>query len=172
MQERIATTNIEISRSALGPSVDAFGSASIQDGSWDNQFRDETAVLGARVNVPLYTGGRTNSSIRQAITRREQVRLSTENLRNQLTADYASAWANHLAALSARTAAHQEIAAAEFALNGAETELRAGLRTTLEVLDQEQALLNAQLRLLEAEKNVYLTQSQILALMGRLGAAL
>lgn len=172
VQERIATTNIEISRSALGPSVDAFGSASIQDGSWDNQFRDETAVLGARVNVPLYTGGRTNSSIRQAITRREQVRLSTENLRNQLTADYASAWANHLAALSARTAAHQEIAAAEFALNGAETELRAGLRTTLEVLDQEQALLNAQLRLLEAEKNVYLTQSQILALMGRLGAAL
>ena len=73
---------------------------------------------------------------------------------------------------STNTSGGIDVAAAEFALNGAEIELRAGLRTTLEVLDQEQAYLNAQLRLLETEKNVYLTQSQILALMGRLGPAL
>jgi len=45
-----------------------------------------------------------------------------------------------------------------------------GLRTTLDLLDQEQELLEAQLRLIDAEKNVYLSASQILALLGALGA--
>ncbi|MAI92081.1 TolC family protein [Ponticaulis sp.] len=168
--EFMAGEAIRIAESRQRPRVELFGSASIQDGRWDNEFRDESAILGARASMPLYTGGRLQSAVRQAGMDRAQLRLRRDDARNQLIAMFAEAWAQHRAATSSAIAAREEVRANEVALEGAEIEVSVGLRTTLDLLDQEQELLEAQLRLIDAEKNVYLSASQILALLGALGA--
>ncbi len=85
-----------------------------------------------------------------------------------MTAQTTSAWHNVIAAREAIAASSSRVAAAEIALEGAQQELAVGTRITLDVLDQERELLEAQLGLVEAEREAYLAIHQLLAAMRRL----
>lgn len=169
--EEVSLRGEQVARSQRQWKVEAFGSAGVQDGSWDNNYRDTSATVGVRASVPLYSGGALLSAERQAIKRTEQSRLQTQLTENQLLRDLSSAWAETEASRLALGAAQKEVEAAEIALEGAQIELDVGLRTTLDLLDQEQDLLDAQLRLISSRKNLYISESRILALMGRLGVS-
>jgi DNA polymerase I-like protein with 3'-5' exonuclease and polymerase domains len=58
------------------------------------------------------------------------------------------------------------VAAAEVALEGAQQELAVGERITLDVLDAERELLEAQLGQVDAERAAYLASHDLLAAMG------
>lgn len=169
--EKVAEIGETSARSQRKLKIEAYGNASVQDGTWENDFRDSSATIGVRASKPLYTGGALMSAERQAIKRTEQARLQTRLAENQLLRDLSSAWYREQAALTALEAAQKEVEAAEIALEGAEIEVNVGLRTTLDLLDQEQDLLDAELRLVSARRNLYITRSQILALMGHLGVS-
>ena len=166
--EKLADAGIQAAMSKKKPRVELFGTASTRDGSWDNQFRDDSAVIGARGTIPLYTGGLLDAGIREAKLSRSQIRMNRQSVRNQLVSALSQAWASHLSAQTGLDAAREEVNASKIALDGAEVELDVGLRTTLELLDQEQDLLEAQLRLIQAEKNVYVSASNILSLLGQI----
>lgn len=166
--EQLAGAAIQVAESQRGVRVEAFGSAALQNGTWDNDFNDSNAVLGARARIPLYTGGRLESAVRQANLNRQQIRYQREDTRLSLTAALSEVWAAHIAAQSGVVAATQEIEANRTALEGAEIEVSVGLRTTLDLLDQEQQLLESELRLADAERSVYVTASRILSLLGSL----
>lgn len=166
--DQLAGASVQVAQSQRGVRVEAFGSAALQTGTWDNDFNDSNAVLGARARIPLYTGGRLESAVRQANLNRQQIRYQREDTRLSLTAALSEVWAAHIAAQSGVVAATQEIEANRTALEGAEIEVSVGLRTTLDLLDQEQQLLESELRLADAERSVYVTASRILALLGSL----
>ena len=166
--DQLAGASVQVAQSQRGVRVEAFGSAALQTGTWDNDFNDSNAVLGARARIPLYTGGRLESAVRQANLNRQQIRYQREDTRLSLTAALSEVWAAHIAAQSGVVAATQEIEANRTALEGAEIEVSVGLRTTLDLLDQEQQLLESELRLVDAERSVYVTASRILALLGSL----
>ena len=85
-----------------------------------------------------------------------------------LTANVARTWHSVIATERTIAASERQVAAAEIAFEGAEQELAVGLRTTLDVLDQEQELLEARLQLIQAERNAYLAKHELLAIMGAL----
>ncbi len=166
--ERVAELGVLGARSQRGITLEAFGTAGVQEGNWQNDFTDTSATVGLRAAKPLYSGGALLSEERQALVRREQARVQTRLAENQLVRDLSSAWAREQASQTALEAARREVEAARIALEGAEVEVGVGLRTTLDLLDQEQDLLEAQLRLIGARKNVYISQYQIRAFMGSL----
>ena len=169
--ERVQEQAKRAARSQRKTKLEAFGTATVQDGRWDNDFRDTGATIGLRVSRSLYSNGRLLSDERQAGLELQKARMRTRAAENALIAQLSSVWAQEIAANRAVAAAEKEVEAARTALEGAEIEVGVGLRTVLDFLDQEQDLLDAELRLIEARKNVYMARSQILAFLGELGAS-
>ena len=80
----------------------------------------------------------------------------------------AQAWFGNIAAEQAIVASERQVEAAEIAYEGAQEELSVGTRTTLDVLDQEQQLLEARLGLINARRDAYVATYQLLRAMGDL----
>ena len=166
--DRSAAEAIDVARGPLRPSLALVGIASVQE-TLDDNFEDTSVSALVTGSVPLYERGVARSQLRQAKLLREQARLDLDNARRQVRADLATAWFGRLAAQSAITASQRQVVAAEIAYEGAQEELSVGNRTTLDVLDQEQELLDARLTLLEAERDFYVATFQLLAATGGLG---
>ena len=133
-----------------------------------DNYRDTQVRLLAQGSVPLFQGGILKSRVKAARLEREQARLQTINAERQITASVAQAWYSTIAAEQAIEASSLQVEAAEIAYEGAQEELSVGTRTTLDVLDQEQQLLEARLGLINAERDAYVAAHQLLRAMGQL----
>ena len=165
--ERAASEAVKTAYGALKPTVSIVGAASVQE-TYDNNFRDTSVSATARATIPLFQGGLIRSQVRSAKLRREQARLQTDNAERQIRAQVAQAWYGNIAANRAIDASARQVEAAEIAYEGAQAELAVGVRTTLDVLDQEQQLLEARLNLIQSERNAYVAAHQLLRAMGAL----
>ncbi|MGH7019912.1 MAG: TolC family outer membrane protein [Brevundimonas sp.] len=131
---------------------------------------DRTAFnAGATVSVPLFTGGLTRSRVAQALERANAAQIGVEGQRRGVLQSVSSAYAQTVAAKSTLQAGEQAVRAASVAAEGVRQEAQVGLRTTLDVLNQELELRSAQVTLASAHRNQYVAQAQLLAAMGRLG---
>ncbi len=182
--ERAAEQAVRSARGETRPSVSIVGAANAQEtfdqealgisptGEFVNlapdNYRDTSVSVFAQASVPLFQGGVLRSRIRAARLEREQARLQTLNAERQITASIAQAWYGNIAAEQAITASERQVEAAEIAYEGAQEELSVGTRTTLDVLDQEQQLLEARLGLINAERDSYVATYQLLRAMGSL----
>lgn len=155
-------------RGVLKPEIALRATGGFQDGHWENQFRDSNAIVGVQGSLPIYRGGQLKSDIRRAALEVERSKLTVDSARNQVVANVSQSWANLKASKESVRASQLEIRASEVALEGAEIELEVGLRTTLDLLDQEQELLEAQLRLVQTRRNEYLAAHQLLFSMGKM----
>ena len=167
--ERAANEAVTVAAGALKPTVSLVGTASVQE-TYDNNFQDTSISALARATVPLYQGGLTRSQVRSAKLQRQQARYQIDNAVRQVRAQVARAWYSTIASNRAIEASARQVEAAEIAYEGAQAELSVGVRTTLDVLDQEQQLLEARLNLIQAERNAYVAAHQLLRAMGDLRA--
>ena len=126
-------------------------------------------TAGATVSVPLFTGGLNRSRVAQALERANAAQISVEGERRGVLQSVSSAYAQTIAAKSTLQAGEQAVRAASVAAEGVRQEAQVGLRTTLDVLNQELELRSAQVTLASANRNQYVAQAQLLAAMGRLG---
>ena len=78
------------------------------------------------------------------------------------------AWGQHEAAKAQIQAAQEQVTASEVALNGVREEARVGQRTTLDVLNAQQALVNARVALVTAQRDRVVASYALLAACGRL----
>lgn len=181
--ERAAEQGIETARARLRPEVNLVASASVQGtlnqpdtpdspffpgGGPTPNFIDRNVSAFAQARIPLYQGGIARSQLRSAKLTRTQARLNVEALRRQTVAQVAQAWYAHRSALIGITASKRQVEAAQIAFDGAVEELAVGVRTTLDVLDQEQDLLDARLGVIIAERDAYVAANQLLRAMGDL----
>lgn len=168
--EEAADAAIRVAQGAMGPSVSLSTSVSANRNSGGFQVGgdSETASIGVQASMPLFTGGLNRSRVRQAgysaDAARQQVfvarRLTLENVSN--------AYNNLLAAQSVIVSSREAVRANEIALDGVQQEAQVGLRTTLDVLNAEQELLNARLTLVSAERDAYVAGLALLQAMGLL----
>lgn len=112
-----------------------------QTGLLESNSADATATLG--YSVPLFTGGRQPSAERQAVARHEAQRAALHQTVAQVNQQVASAWARVAVARARLEASTLEIEAAQAAYDAVSAEAQLGTRTTLDVLNSEQELLNA-----------------------------
>uniref|UniRef100_UPI003ADF3AAC TolC family protein n=1 Tax=Paracoccus sp. T5 TaxID=3402161 RepID=UPI003ADF3AAC len=127
-----------------------------------------TASVGLELSQTLYSGGRLPAAHRRAMAQRDQARSALLNVSRQVSQSVGETWANIAVARAQITAIDQQISAAQQAYNGVREEALLGARTTLDVLDSEQALLEARADRITAESNLQLAHYQLLSAMGRL----
>ena len=130
---------------------------------------DDTRVT-ATATVPLYQGGAEWSGIRQAKEFNNRARLQTEDARRAADEGVSNAWESYRAAKASSEANAKQVKASEIAFEGVQQELEVGSRTTLDVLNQQQELLNAQVALVRSERDEVVSGYALLAAVGGLTA--
>ncbi|WP_209427081.1 TolC family protein [Pararhodobacter sp. SW119] len=123
---------------------------------------------GVRWNVPLYQGGRLASGERQAIARTEGQRASLHQTVAETQQAVASNWSRLAVARARLSASDQQIEAARAAFDAVRAEAELGARTTLDVLNAEQELLDAQFARIEAAAALQLASYSLLESTGQL----
>jgi len=166
----VATTTISVTESSLLPTLSVQGSVSRQiqsDPTLSTNATDQASVIG-QLNVPIYDGGTAPSQIRQAKELSSQSRLVLEQIRNQTRTAVASAWVSNEGTKVALTAAESEVRAAGIALQGVRREAAGGQRTTIDVLNAQQDLTNARMRLIQSQRDRVIASYTLLSAVGRL----
>jgi outer membrane protein len=118
----------------------------------------------------IYQGGAISSQLRQAQARRDQARSQLYTAGLQVDQQVGNAYANLAVAIASIDASRQQVSAAELALRGTREELQLGARTTLDVLDQEQEVLDARTNLVSAEVDRIVAAYQVLDSIGLMTA--
>ncbi len=131
-------------------------------------FRSFGASAIAQASVPLYQGGAEYSLIRQSKESLAQQRLNLETTRDQTRANLLQAWGQLVATKAQVQSAQSQVQASEIALNGVREEAKAGQRTTLDVLNAQQALVNARIALVTAQHDRVVASYNVLSAIGRL----
>jgi outer membrane protein TolC len=126
--------------------------------------------LTATATVPLYQGGAEWSAVRQAKELNNRARLNVEDARRATDESVQNAWEAYRAAKASSEANRQQVKASEIAFEGVQQELEVGSRTTLDVLNQQQELLNARVALVRTERDEVVASYSLLSAVGKLTA--
>jgi outer membrane protein len=159
---------VKVNEGALLPTVTM--QASVQQAYQTNITSPRTfsASAIAQLSVPIYQGGAEYSLIRQSKESLAQQRLVLEQTRDQTRANTVTAWGQLVAGKAQVSSAQSQVTASEIALNGVREEAKAGQRTTLDVLNAQQALVNARVALVTAQHDRVVASYAVLAAVGRL----
>ena len=159
---------VKINEGALLPTVTF--QASVQQSYEQTMtiFRSFGASAIAQLSVPVYQGGAEYSLIRQSKETLAQQRLALEQTRDQTRANTVTAWGQLVAGKAQVASAQAQVTASEIALNGVREEAKAGQRTTLDVLNAQQALVNARVALVTAQHDRVVASYAVLNSIGRL----
>jgi outer membrane protein len=159
---------VKISEGALYPSLSLQGSVSQAYEQQMTVYRAFSAAANVQLSVPIYQGGSEYALIRQSKESLAQQRQVLEQTRNQTRADVVTAWGQLVAGKAQVASAQSQVTASEIALNGVREEAKAGQRTTLDVLNAQQALVNARNALVTAQHDRVVASYNVLSAIGRL----
>jgi outer membrane protein len=127
-----------------------------------------SASIGLNLTVPIYQGGRASAQVRQSKESLGEARIEVDVRRDEVRQAVASAWTQYAAAREAMAANRQLVSAAELALAGVIEERDVGQRTTLDVLNAQADVINAQINLASTERDVVVASYAILSAVGAL----
>ncbi len=164
----IAELAVKLSEGALYPNLTLTASASK---GWNPAFetiRETQASVVGQLTLPIYQGGGEYSAIRQSKETLGQQRLNLDVNRDQARATVVQVWGQLDAAKAQIEATTAQVNAAEIALNGVREEARVGQRTTLDVLNAQQELVNARVALVTAQHDRVVASFSLLAAVGGL----
>jgi outer membrane protein len=131
-------------------------------------LRQFNAFVQGQLSVPIYQGGGEYSTIRQAKETLGQRRIDLDTQRDATQALVVDSWGKLEAAKGQIQSTQAQVAAAEIALNGVREEARVGQRTTLDVLNAQQELVNARAALVTAQRDRVVASYTLLSAVGRL----
>jgi outer membrane protein len=165
-----AAIQVKVLEGALLPSVTLQGN--VQKSYESTLILPETfsASVVGQLTVPIYQGGTEYAAIRQAKETQGQKRIDLDVARDQVRSTAGQAWAQHAAAIQSIKSTQAQMRAAEAALNGVREEARLGQRTTLDVLNAQQELVNARIAAVSAQRDRLVQSYTALAAVGKLGA--
>jgi len=159
---------VKINEGALLPTVSLQTSVQQAYEQTLTTFRSFAASTVAQVSAPIYQGGAEYSLIRQSEENLAQQRLNLETVRDQTRANTITAWGQLEAGKAQVISAESQVAASEVALTGVRREAMVGQRTTLDVLNAQQALVNARVALVTAQHDRVVASYTVLSAVGRL----
>ncbi len=124
--------------------------------------------LSIELTQPLYAGGRLASAERIALATLHATQAELNYATREVLQGIGNAYAQIRIASASIQASQQQIRASQLAFRGVQEEASLGARTTLDVLDAEQDLLEARIGLIEAQTSLYTASYGLLAAMGLL----
>lgn len=161
---------------ALLPQLDAsvgvqhqYNGADAGGGTWSHS-NGTTASVGATLSIPLYQGGRVAARVRQTKEDLGRTRINLDVNRDNVRTQVTSAWTMYNAAREGVQANRTVVEARRLALNGVVEERNVGQRTTLDVLNAQAAVIQAQIDLASDEHDVVVASYAIVGSIGHLNA--
>jgi outer membrane protein len=165
-----AKDNFDVQYSALMPNLN------VQATAFDfvNQQNPHTTATGgeiiANLSIPIYQGGAEYAAIRQARQQALQARDTLSDARRTAVQQATQAWETYQAAKATIESNRAAIRSNQIALEGVQREAVVGSRTTLDVLDAEQTLLNSRVALVQTLANFVVASYGVAEAVGRLTA--
>ena len=136
--------------------------------TYDEREKD---TIKATVTWPFFSGGKNIASLKKNKSSESRKNLLLDNMTKKNQTDVASAWSNYQSNKSLLNSVRAQVNAAEIANEGIVAEYNSGSdRTTLEVIQSNSLLLNAQIALADSEKNYILSQFNLLKSIGLLNS--
>jgi outer membrane protein len=166
----VAVEQVKVTEAALYPVVSLNGTFQKSFGSASQLSALESlgGSVVAQVTVPIYQGGSEYASIRQAKETLGQRRLDLDTARLLVQQNVTQGWGQLGAAKAQVDATAAQVKSSEIALDGVREEARVGQRTTLDVLNGQQALVQARTSLVTAQHDRIVASYTVLASVGSL----
>lgn len=167
-----AALAVKVAEAALLPTLSVAAQVSQQYDSFlgEPYTRQFTAAATGQLNIPIYQGGTEYATVRQAKEQLGQSRLNADVQRDSVRASVVSSYGLLDTAKAQIISNQAAVKAAEIALAGVREEAKVGQRTTLDVLNSQQALLNARVNLVIAQRDRVVASYAALGSIGRLSA--
>ena len=165
-----AKKDLEISESDLKPTASLSLERSYTDdlsSTIDERHKD---ILKATVSWPFYSGGKKLSKINKNNSLSNRKRLLLDDAVKTNETNVASAWSSLESSESFLNSVKVQVRAAEIANEGIAAEYERGSRTTLDVIQSNSLLLDAQISLASSEKNYLMAQYNLLKSVGLLNS--
>lgn len=166
-----AGAEVALNKGSLLPEIDLVGTTQKQ---WDQSTyipgRQDSSQILVQVTMPLYKTGADYSRTRAAEQKVTEQRMKLEEARHQAYEDATNGWHGLETARSTLAADEAERDAADLSLQNVGEEAKAGTRTTLDVLNAEQELIDAKSAVIQAEHDIALAMLQIRSATGLLTA--
>ena len=156
----------------LGPNLRLGGSAGFREDIGGSRFADgEDASVALTLTQPVFAGGALASARRSALASVDAERGNLITVQRAIVQDVAAAYVALETARASLVSANERVRAAGVAFDGIREEATLGARTTLDVLQSEQELLDAQTSRVQARANQALAAFGLLQAQGLLTAA-
>jgi outer membrane protein len=140
---------IDVAFSALLPTLSVQAAAIESSNASVSHTTSTGGQITANLSLPLFQGGSEYAAVRQARQNEQQSRKTLDDQRRQAMEQSTSAWETLVAARASIESTRLAIRANSIALEGVEREAIVGSRTTLDVLNAEQALLTSRVTLVQ-----------------------
>ena len=161
---------VDVAFSQILPQVNFQGQVfqSNNNSTRSSQINGYQALM--QLSVPIYQGGQEYSAVRQARQSEQQSNRLVDDAKRTAVQNTVQAWETLAAAKAAADSTREQIRANQIALEGVEREAIVGSRTTLDVLNAQQALLNSRVTLVQNLAQVVNASYQVASALGRLTA--
>jgi len=160
-----------IAKSDLSPTAKLSFERSYSNDLSSTYDEREKDILKATVSWPFYSGGKNRAKYKKNRNLQNRKRLLLDNTTKSNETIVASAWSNFETSKSLLKSVELQVRAAEIANEGITAEYESGVgRTTLEVIQSNSFLLNAQISLANSERNYLLSQFNLLKSIGLLNS--
>ena len=160
-----------IAKSDLAPTANLSLERSYSDDFSATYDEREKDTLKATITWPFYSGGKNLASLNKSSSLETRSRLLLDSVTKQNLTNVASAWSSYQSNQSLLKSVQAQVRAAEIANEGITAEYNSGAgRTTLEVIQSNSLLLNAQISLANSERNFILSQFNLLKSVGLLNS--
>ncbi len=165
--------DVRVSKGDLLPSVNAYalaGRVKTENYTTDKNPTADSVEFGVNFSMPLYNAGASRAKIRQSKYYHWQAQEELLNAEDELLSNITSFW-EYLSANKAKIeSVKAQVKAYQVALDGVREEEALGNRTVLDVLNQYQYLLNAEVEEVTTRHNYYVSGLSLLQAMGKLTA--
>ncbi|HMF06769.1 MAG TPA: TolC family outer membrane protein, partial [Methylocella sp.] len=167
-----AALQVKLAEGQLYPSLNVVGSVQqVYNAQGFPGIRNFDGSINAQLSVPIYQGGADYAGVRQAKESLGQARLQADLQRDLVRETVVSSWSQLESARAVIQSSKAAVTAAEIALDGVRQEAEVGQRTTFDILQQQQILLNARVGLVIAQRDRVVASYAVMAAVGRLSAA-
>lgn len=165
-----AKDSVDAAFGALLPQVSLQGQTFQQNNAGGRSTQANGYQITAQLSVPLFQGGSEYAAVRQAKQAQQQTNRLIDDARRVAMQNAIQSWDTLSAAKAAADSTRAQIRANQIALEGVEREAIVGSRTTLDVLNAQQTLLNSQVTLVQNLAQVVSASYAVAVAIGRLTA--
>ena len=131
-------------------------------------FDSRLGLVGVQLNVPLYLGGSIESKVRQAVASQEKARQDLEAARRTAQLATQTAFTGVTSGFAQIGALKQALTSAQVSYDSTRVGLEVGVRTNLDVLNQQQQVFQTRFNLAQAYYNFVISGLKLKQAVGTL----